>query len=405
METVHGGGALTQLFSTLAFVAIAPALLSGCSAMSAAGPSARSISQAAELQPSGLRLVNLDISVARSLQSVSEHTLFNDAVGQAPYVKTIGYGDQLSISVWEAPPATLFGSIGSGLGRTSGEFDLGERLSMGRSSSFPEQEVSEDGTITVPFAGRVSAVGLTTQELEAEIVRRLRGKAHLPQAIVSIARNASSTVTVVGEVQRSGIVPLTARGERVLDAVAMAGGTRQPVEKITIQLGRAGVSDSIPLEMLVRDPAKNVRLVPGDVLTAYYQPLSFTALGATGQNREIPFESTGMTLAQALGRMGGLDDQKANPSGAFIFRYETPDEERGSADNAQRGPLAPKTPVIYRINLKDPSSFFAAQIFQIRDKDVVYVSAAPFTDVQKFVNIISSSLFPILSVQNAIDNN
>ena len=60
------------------------------------------------------------------------------------------------------------------------------------------------------------------------------------------------------------------------------------------------------------------RLQPGDVVTALFQPYSFTALGATGRVDEINFETQGITLAQALARANGLIDQRSNAKGVFV---------------------------------------------------------------------------------------
>ncbi|MQR27573.1 polysaccharide export protein, partial [Leuconostoc mesenteroides] len=72
---------------------------------------------------------------------------------------------------------------------------------------------------------------------------------------------------------------LTARGERLLDAVDSAGGVRQPVDKITIQVTSGNAAQTLPLQTIIRDPRQNVPLRAGDVVTALFQPLSFTALG------------------------------------------------------------------------------------------------------------------------------
>jgi len=61
-------------------------------------------------------------------------------------------------------------------------------------------------------------------------------------------------------------------------------------------------------------------------------------------------------------------------------------------------------PVIYLINIKDPTIFFAAQSFPIHNKDVIYVSNAPLADFQKFVNVASSLIYPIIAVQNTVRN-
>jgi len=259
-------------------------------------------------------------------------------------------------------------------------------------TTFPEQMVSFEGAINIPFAGMVPAAGKSPQQIEAEVARRLQGKANQPQVLVRVTRNATSNVTVVGEVSQSVRMPLTAKGERLLDAVAAAGGVRQPVGKMTVQVTRGDVVQAMALDTVIQDPKQNIVLQPGDVVTALFQPLSFTALGATGKNEEVFFEAQGITLAQALARSGGLQDSRADARGVFIFRYEEPLVLGVAGENL---PLTQdgKVPVIYRVDLKDPRSFFVAQGFPIRNKDVMYVSNAPAAELQKFMNILTSVVF------------
>ena len=128
------------------------------------------------------------------------------------------------------------------------------------------------------------AAGRTLAQIERDIVGRLRGKANAPQAIVRISRNATATVTVVGEVANAARQPLTPRGERLLDALALAGGTRQPVDKMTVQLTRGDVVRTMALQEVIQNPRHNVVLQRDDIVTAIFQPFSFTVLGAAGRN-------------------------------------------------------------------------------------------------------------------------
>jgi hypothetical protein len=96
-----------------------------------------------------------------------------------------------------------------------------------------------------------------------------------------VVQNSSSKVTVVGEVANSLRMPLTPSGERLLDALAAAGGVRQPINKMTLQVTRGSDFYSMPLDLVIRDPKQNVPLRAGDVVTAIFQPLSYTALGST----------------------------------------------------------------------------------------------------------------------------
>ena len=315
------------------------------------------------------------------------YQLFSESLGtdRGP-ANDIGSGDVLEINIWEAPPATLFGG---------GVSDPRSPSSV-RSTTLPEQMVDRDGFITVPFAGRIRAAGQSAQAVEAEIARKLKGKANQPEALVRTVRNASSTVTVVGEVSSSVRMPLTAGGERLLDALAAAGGVRQPVSKLTLQVTRGNTFQSLPLDVVIRDPKQNVYLRAGDVVTAIFQPLSFVALGATGKNDEINFEAQGINLAQALARVGGLQDLRSDPRGVFVFRFEPESALTWSKQPVTTTPDG-QVPVVYRIDLRNPNSFFVMQNFPISNKDVVYVSNAPAAELQKFLNLVFSVAYPVLS--------
>jgi polysaccharide export outer membrane protein len=331
-------------------------------------------------------VIDVNEDVTRRLVARRSRLLFSEVLSTRPdQLFPMGKGDFLTVTIWEAAPATLFGSV---------QLDPRGIPAPALATTLPEQPVDGEGCITVPFAGRVPAAGKTLPDISGEIKRRLTGKANQPEVLVLQSRNLSSSVTVVGEVTTSTRVPLTATHERLLDALAIAAGVRQPVNKTTIQLTRGDAVHSLPLETIIKDPKQNVALQPGDVITALYQPLSFTALGATGKNEEISFETQGITLAQALARSGGLIDQRSNPKGVFIFRLEPKSRQ------APNEPAPPETvegliPIIYRVDLRDPRSLFWIQSFPVQDKDVLYVSNAPVWELQKFMNLLFTLAYPV----------
>jgi polysaccharide export outer membrane protein len=381
------------------------ATLSACAIMPSSGPSARSVNKFEDQSEAGAAIKVIDVTdaVARGILASRHQALFSEDLGDGqPIGSVIGRGDVLDIAIWEAPPAALFGGGGGDARLAGASASSTSSSSTARGTSLPEQMVDSDGQIMIPFVGSIQAADRTPQDIAREITARLRGKAHQPQTIVRLVRNAAANVTVVGDVASSARIPLTARGERVLDVLASAGGVKQPVGKTTIQITRGTKVSALPLETVIRDPRQNVRLRPDDVMTVLFQPFSFTALGATGRNDELAFEATGLTLAQALGRVSGLQDARADVKGVFIFRFEDPE----ALDPATRATarLTPdgKVPVIYRINMKDPATFFIAQSFPIRDKDVLYVSNAPLADIQKFVNVIYSTLLPVATTGAAL---
>lgn len=409
MKMIHNGTSAYSFCTRrlgLTLIAIGAAwTLAGCSTypvwLPSAGPSGEQVTNVANSQvvQSGpaIRVIEVTDAVARRVVASQSLKLFSETLGGVvPTGFLVGAGDVLEVSVWEAPPASLFGA---------GVLDPRSGASTARVTSLPEQMVSSAGSINVPFAGAVQAAGRSTQQIEADVVQRLKGKANQPQVLVRVMRNASANVTLVGEFASSTRMPLTAKGERLLDAVAAAGGVRQPVGKMTVQITRGVTVQVLPLETIIRDPRQNVLLQPGDVVTALYQPLSFTVLGATGRNEELSFEAQGITLAQALARAGGLQDTRADARGVFVFRFEEPVAmDLASTSGLQTTPEG-KIPVVYRVDLKDPLTFFVAQGFPIRNKDVIYVSNSSAAELQKFLNIIGSVVAPVIGLRAVSSSN
>jgi len=195
-------------------------------------------------------------------------------------------------------------------------------------------------------------------------------------------------------------MPLTPKGERLLDALASSGGVKQPVSRTSVQLSRKGVTATMPLDSVIRDPRQNILLKPGDVVTALFQSQSFSVLGATGKNDEIPFEAQGISLAQALARSGGLTDNRADARGVFVFRFEDPKlvDAQDQSDKSTSGPV----PVVYEINLRDPASFFVTQNFPIENHDVIYVSNSPEAELQKFLRLVVTVTSPAATLSNTL---
>jgi len=337
-----------------------------------------------------IQIIDIDDAVTRQLLAQRKMRMFSETLGTKSITsRTVGAGDVLEVSIWEAAPATLFSTT---------LMHANNVIGTSNPATLPEQPVDDNGLIFVPFAGRIPATGKTLQDIEAEIVSRLRGKANQPEVLVRMTHNYSSNATVVGEVNVSTRVPLVPGNERLLDALAAAAGVRQPVNKMTIQITRADNVYSLPLETIIRDPKQNVPLLPGDVVTALFQPYSFTALGATGKNDEINFETQGITLAQALARSGGLIDSRSNARGVFIFRFE-PKTALNWPNEPVLTTAGGMVPTAFRIDLSDPASFFLIQDFPMENRDILYVSNAPITEIQKFLNVLFSVAYPILAIK------
>ena len=380
----------TTSWLVIAFAVSSTLSLIGCAGIPTSGPSTKDINEAVKkTRDVGIQIVDVTPQIAERLTKERKQDDFAKLLGtQSSYNDAFGIGDIVNISIWEAAPSTLFGSSTPSDNMVSSPSPV---------TNLPQQMVDKNGLIDVPFAGRIKAAGKTPAQLSVEIERKLKYKANQPQVLARLAQNSTSYVTVIGDIPNSLRMQLTPKGERVLDAIASAGGIRQPVNKMTVQITRGKEVASLPLETVIKSPIENVPLKANDVVTLLYQPFSFTTLGAVGQTHEVNFEVQGITLAQVLSRSGGLEDSRSDARGVFIFRFEKP--------NALSWPEQPvktradgRVPVIYRFNLKDPETLFIAQNFMIDDKDLLYISNAPVADMQKLVNVVFSFLYPVTSI-------
>lgn len=369
--------------------------LSGCATMpgwiSSSGASRQQVQENRNSgRIEGIQLVDVSDSLARRLAEAKKLGRFDVIFSESGIIRhLVGPGDIIEVSVWETPPAMLFGA---------GVFDPMDGTMTSRAVTLPGQMVNFDGMITMPFAGRVPVKGRTTQEIESDIVKRLKGKANQPQVLVRVVKNNTFNVTLVGEVGKSALIPLTPKRERLLDALAEGGGVTHPVDRMAIQVSRESVTAVMPLDAVIRDPRQNIPLMPGDVVTALFQPQSFSVLGATGKNEEIPFEAQGISLAQALARSGGLHDNRADARGVFIFRFE--DEKLLDLKTPPARTADGTVPVVYQVDLRDPASFFVTQNFPVQNRDVIYVANAPAAEFEKFLRLIVSVANPAMTINN-----
>ncbi|MHB8885459.1 MAG: polysaccharide biosynthesis/export family protein [Methylovirgula sp.] len=380
---------MTNLFQ-ITVRALSPAamlLLAACATLPNAGPSAGSIAeQAGPAVAPHYELVDIDPAII-SILSHSGRSSFQAHFGDyRPSVEPrIGVGDRVSIAIWEASAGGLFSNA-----------TYSDKAPPGsKNTTLPDQVVGRDGAITVPYAGRVRIAGFTTRSAEKLIDQALVGKSIQPQTIVNVTHSASNSVTIGGEVSKGARVPLNVNGDRVMDVIAMAGGIRAPVDETYVELSRGKTMVRVPLSRVASNPRENIYVRANDVLTLVRDPHTFIAYGATGRNAEIPFGADGITLAQALAKAGGLLDFRSDPAGVFVFRYEPASIARALSPNNPLIEPGHLTPVVYRLNLQNANNLFLAQRFMIQNRDLIYVSNAPLTELQKALGIFNSVMAPV----------
>lgn len=300
----------------------------------------------------------------------------------------LGQGDVVQVSIFESPPAVLLGSAAS----VSNSADL----SIGGGSgilNLPDQMVSQSGTVTVPFAGQIAVSGKTPAQVEQIIRGRLSKIANQPQVVVRLTQNVTNTVVVVAD-GRSIRMPLTAKGERLLDVLPLSGDAKR-VRGTSIRLTRLGVTRYISANALSENPDNNIYLQKGDVIAVLQDPYRITVLGATNANAAVDFGDDGLTVAEAIGRVAGLNDFRADPRGIYVFRKQA--LTHLGEDNFKEA----RSPVVFRIDVRGAQGMMLAQNFKLQDKDMLYVSNAPSVQLQKVLNMFNSTLAPATNVINA----
>lgn len=355
--------------------------LAACSSLPGAGPSAidfasRQFSEPGENQD-GYLVLDLDPRIIGILENRPAPTLrdhFRDIGGGQPYL--VGKGDSLAVTLWEASAGGLF----------SGASEAGS--SGSKSTSIPVQQVDANGTISVPYAGRIKVAGLTLAQVETDIVAALQGKAIEPQAIVTMEQNVSNAVTVSGDVISGARIALSQRGDRILDVIALAGGTRSPVNETFVTLTRAGRSFGMPMLAIVNRPANNILARAGDTITVTRKRNSFSALGASRANALIDFEAQTITLDKAVAKAGGLVGTQSDPVGVFILRREPIKFARLLDPTLTSTGSNGRVNVVYRANLRDPNTLFLARRFAVLPDDILYIAGARANEWTKFLSVI-----------------
>ena len=357
-------------------VLAATMLISACGQLPVEGPALTEIdAHHRKTNTSGFLLIDLNAEVANHLKSQSVPS-FNDHFGKGRPFKSsrIGTGDTLAVQIWEADPAGLFSSTGA--------------VNRGQ---IPEIVVDNTGQILIPFAGRVRAAGRSPNQLGVAIANALAKKAVEPQVHVSITRNVANTVTVTGEVNKPMILPLTYKGDDLLDAIAGVGGSKYPAYESRISLTRNGKIARAYLSHILNSPRDNIYLMRDDKINVERLPQSFSAFGAVTQKGKNDFGAAKLSVLEAVGKVAGLSDARADPRGVFLMRFEQRNiaYQLAGIDNQDPRNLVP---VIYRINLKDPNQYFFAQAIALHDKDVIYVSNAPSVELDKFLTILGKAV-------------
>lgn len=350
---------------------LALVLLATCG-LPRSGPNKQEIYSGSVLREGDAFILNVDDRV-NLVAGVSPALGFSSGLINAGQLgsDTIQPGDILGLTIWE--------NVDDGLLVPTGQ----------NATVLDEVQVDGSGFIFVPYAGRIRAAGNTPEAIRRIVVGKLEDQTPDPQVQVRRLAGDGSTVSVAGTVAAPGVYPIE-RPTRLLGAMlARAGGVTGPTQIAQITVVRGGASGQIWFTDLYDHPQNDIALRDGDRILVQQDIRSFTALGETGTQTLVPFDSQTISAIEAIAQVGGLARSSADPTGVFVFRNEPEEIARqltGIPD------LIGTQRVIYVLDLTRPNGMFFARDFAIRDEDTVYVTEAPFAQFSKVISAVTGTL-------------
>lgn len=286
-------------------------------------------------------------------------------------------GDGINVKVWER------GGMGVFAADPSGVSDLGNH------------EINRSGHVSFPIIGRFRAEGMTLEQLHDAVKARLSTLVEGADASVTrVADARGQMVTVQGNLTKPGLYPITQTSQRLSSVLAQAAPVQENPEQLVISLRRNHQVSSVRLSDIYRNQNNDILLRAGDVITAYDSKEFLTVLGAAGTQGRVAISKRNYSVLDALADSRGLDDKLADPRSVFLFTPAKAGVE-GKPD---------MLPVVYQFDMTRPEQVALAREFTVHEGQAIYISDAPFTQVQKVLSAFRFTMSAGFSATKAIDS-
>jgi polysaccharide export outer membrane protein len=366
---------LKRIFLNAVCLVAAGLLAQGCAPL-APGFSSASNDAARAVSPSGFSTSEIDPPPAGAITEITpellraqfaalERTTLGPEVkgligDPGPY--RIGPGDVVGISVLEHPEIVY-----SAIPATT----VADPASV---SPAPGFIVSNTGQLSFPYAGSLVVAGMTIQEMENALVKRLGRVFRDPQLSVRVQAFRSKRVYIDGEIRQPGLLVFTDIPMTLAEAINRAGGVTATGDRSAVTLTRDGKTILLNLMAMANagiDPSR-IPLKPGDLVYVRNRDESkVTVMGEVTAQLGVLMRNGHLTLNDALIEAGGLNLSTANPLQIYVIRNE---------------PTGGQS--IFHLNARTPTAIAMADGFQLRPKDVVYVDPVPLVQWNRVLNLI-----------------
>ncbi|SHF23140.1 polysaccharide export outer membrane protein [Ruegeria intermedia] len=359
------------------------AMLAACQ-LPKSGPNKTEILAGAVQNGGNAFVVEVNDFVAKTTAAIPQYG-FSQAFRSAQNITadTIRPGDVLGLTIWE--------NVDDGL--LSGE--------TGPATSLDEVQVDSEGYIFIPYAGRLRASGNTPEQLRTMIADKLREQTPDPQVQIRRVAGDGATVSLTGTIGAPGIYTIDRPTRTLSTMLARAGGVAVAPDIALVTVIRGNQRGTIWYNDLFQNPEMDIALRGGDRILVEQDTRSYIALGATGGQSRVAFDSQDLSALEALAQVGGLQSLSSDPTGIFVLRNEREDIARKVMG---RPDLKGEQRMIYLLNLTAPNGLFVARDFVIRDDDTIYVTEAPYAQWTKSISLIAGGLTPVANVATLAGN-
>jgi polysaccharide export outer membrane protein len=301
-----------------------------------------------------IQRITPELLTRQAMESLPPRMVDPLAAEAVSYEYRIAPFDVVMVTVWDHPELTT----------PTGQF---------RSPEENGNRVNADGTMYYPYVGVIHVGGKTVAEVRKLLIERLNRVITNPQLDVRVAAFRGKRVNVTGEVLQPTTVPLTDVPMRVQDAIAAARGFGPEADWSNVTISREGKVYRLNLQLLYEngDLSQNWLLQDGDVINIGDRARNKVfVLGEVRQPQSRLMVKGRMTLAEVLNETGGLEPSVANVSQIFVIRgdYEAPS--------------------IYHLDASSPDAILLATQFQLRPRDVVFVSTYRLAQWNRVINQI-----------------
>lgn len=292
-----------------------------------------------------------------------------------PY--TIGPNDVLNIVVWDHPELSVpaAGGLGTDAGSLSG---IGNGFN-----------VSPQGFIQFPYAGTVKLLGLSEYEARDLLTSRLSKYIKDPQVTVRIQAYRSGRIYIDGEVRTPGLQALNDVPMTLPEAIARSGGMTALADRSAIAVTREGTTAVVNLPQLLQRNINpnNIMLRNGDLVRVLgREEAKIFVMGEVLRPSTQNLRNGRLTLNEALGDAGGINQTSGDPRQIFVVR----------ASNTE-------LPEIYHLDAHSPAAFALAEGFELKARDVVYVDPVPLVRWNRVISLILPSATAVNTVSSAVN--